>query len=98
SLARLVALFRGASAGDAGGGIALQWNGAPGLLRQTFPLQPPPLHLPVRVSGLAGSRTDPRALTCSNEAHPGIIMERTSSDWQAGELVGEGGSRSLPLG
>jgi len=78
---RLVALLRGASSGDAGGGISLPRNGAPGLLRQTFPLQPPSLHLPVRVSGLAGRRTDPRALTRSNEAHPGVIIDRTSSDW-----------------
>src|SRR4029077_19851447 len=58
ALARLVALLRGASPGDAGGAISLPRTGAPGLLRQTFPLHPPPLHLPVRVSGLAGRRTD----------------------------------------
>jgi hypothetical protein len=54
------------------------------------------LHLPVRVSGLAGRRTEPRIAAPSNEAHPGIVVERTALDWLAGDgkLVGE---RFIPL-
>ena len=37
----------------------------------------------------------------SNEAHPGIVVERTASDWLAGDgLAGDGklvGERFIPL-